>query len=1493
MKQLFGRAPKRRWARVITTFLVVSAAITIGDGAVLAGDGPAPVFKGLKNEQQLRVEQQREFRQTHSDASGHFRPTLISKGIAEAQQLRVSAAWRGSAHVSAKALANPSLPSPASAVTGAQWTQYGPQPLRINAEQNFQGQGPDSGEVTDVAIDPRGSTDQVMYRTENDGGVWKTSDGGTTWAPMTDFMPTLSMGAVTLDAGNPSIVYAGTGNLFNNGFFNGIGIYRSTDAGQTWTNLGKNVLGGKGINRMVSPAPNVLLVGTQDPGFTSGGLYRSVDGGTSYGNNSPTFNNGQPVLGGFITDLRLDTTAANAILAAVYGVGIFRSTDGGATWGPNLFTAANGAPTANYNYISFAQSTTPDDQTIYASVAGGTACPSGSTPTGCNYNNLYVSTDGGANWTAQGTGGGSAFAAATACQCGYDQTIGVDPNDASKVYLGFQKLWYSSGGGAGPFNAVSDPDRIHWDHHALTFSPATHATPGPETRVWVGEDGGMAKSDNAGTNWDLSINESLSTNLFRGIDIGRGSTTNNVYAYGGNQDTGTVGHRPGDAGTDWHLGIDGDGGKVAVDWCDPQHVIGSDDGGYSQTTNGGNNWSGGGGFPANTSLNVPAFDPRCADRAPGNRIAYFGGSTNLGGGPPPNVATRLFVSNDNGSSYTIMKTFGTAASPPGPAGITTIATSPLDANVLWVGFNDGTIQKTSNALMGASATWTPVTVTGAAALPVGYIALDPTNNKVAVVTYEGFSSLNPLTNRTKHIFRTTDDGATWTDVSGVVGGSSSNYPDLPTHSVVIDPGTAPHSIIVSNDAGVFRSLDNGLSWQKLGVGLPTVDSTELALDYGASPPVLRVGTYGRSTFQLTAPTGPVLAVNTDLGFGNVGLGERASRVVQVFNVGTTDLHISGFSRLSGDLDFTIFPTPPTPVTIQPGEELDFTIQFQPTQRGNRSAIFHIQSDDPSQPDYQLAASGTGVTGKIAVSGSLEFGTVARGTAATRALTVQNTGLAPLTISAVSLTGGSDSAFSVLTNPGTPQTIQPSDSVVYTVRFAPPATSNATLRSGTLRVSSDDPDFPNVDLPATGIPGVPKTVLASNAFDFGGVPVDNRTTPHVGDRVLRITNEASCVLCDLTVNSLPITGANFGDFSVVSGPATPFSIGAGNHVDLTIRFNPPVGGARNATLTVNSDDPANPSLAVSLTGEGLLPAIASAPGTPTSPLIFGPTVYDPNCGILCGQTQTESFTNTGQAELIADLVTFTGSPAFSGPGPSSPPDRFAQGTSLFEPVTFHPTAVARKVTGMLTVTDSLPLDSTTVTRSVPLCGEAVGRGIRVLVEDNAGNPITTPIGLQLRSVGTSPNVIINVSSVLQTISPPTSCQTIRFDYENQKLPATEEGHASSSYYTLVASVGSTRKAAVTFTLAPNEFRQIVMVVDTDPPTIFAPTVVSASTRSAKGMHVKYRVRAVDKRDGRVAVNCRPASGSFFRIGTTRVTCRAHDRAGNKAVRRFKVVVRHRR
>ena len=473
--------------------------------------------------------------------------------------------------------------------------QYGPEPLRIDAEQNFQGGGPDAGMITELAIDPRGTTDQVVYQSNNDGGIWKTTDSGAHWTPMTDFMPSNSMGAVTLDAGNPSIVYAGTGNLFNNGFFNPTGVYRSVDAGQTWTNVAKSVFGNRGINRMTFPSANVLLVATNN------GLFKSIDGGTNFGT-APSFTNGSPVLAATsatsTSTRRRPTPSSPRSTAAASS-----SRRTAARPGARTLTNTNGAPTANFNFISFSQSTSPNNQTIYASVGGGTACPRPGPAERLQLQQPLRLHRRRRELDRAGHRRRSAFAAATGCQCGYDQTIGVDPNDANKVYIGFQRLWYSSNGGAGPFNAVSD-NKIHWDEHAIVFSPATHPSLGPETRVWVGNDGGVARSDDAGGNWD-NLNENVSTNLFRGLDIGRGSPTNNIYAYTGTQDTGTIGHRPGDAGRDWHLGIDGDGGLVAVDWCDPQHVIGTDNGGYSQTTNGGNTWGGGGGFPPARACATP------------------------------------------------------------------------------------------------------------------------------------------------------------------------------------------------------------------------------------------------------------------------------------------------------------------------------------------------------------------------------------------------------------------------------------------------------------------------------------------------------------------------------------------------------------------------------------------------------------------------------------------------------------------------------------------------------------------------------------------------------------------------------------------------------------------------------------------------------------------------------------------------------------------------
>jgi photosystem II stability/assembly factor-like uncharacterized protein len=347
----------------------------------------------------------------------------------------------------------------AGGLTGVQWTQIGPSPLQIDANQNYQGAGPDSGEITEIAIDPRGTSDQIIYISTNNGGIWKSTDGGTTWAPKTDSLASLSGGAVALDNGDPSIVYFGTGDNFSNGFDNPIGIYKSTDQGGSWTlTPGSGTLAGNDIIRMVSPAPNVLVVAT------SAGLFRSIDGGNSFANIIPP----GATATSYISDLKLDTTTANGVLVAVWGLGIFRSTNGGATFGANLWTAINNSPLegnpALIGFIGFGQSTAPDNHVIYATVQN--TGPTVAAPS--RFLGMWRSSDLGATWNNIPAAGGVESSPLTVgpgdqdgnsgsgCQCGYDQTVGVDPLHADRVYIGFQEVWLSTNGTASPGSVVFD-----------------------------------------------------------------------------------------------------------------------------------------------------------------------------------------------------------------------------------------------------------------------------------------------------------------------------------------------------------------------------------------------------------------------------------------------------------------------------------------------------------------------------------------------------------------------------------------------------------------------------------------------------------------------------------------------------------------------------------------------------------------------------------------------------------------------------------------------------------------------------------------------------------------------------------------------------------------------------------------------------------------------------------------------------------------------------
>jgi hypothetical protein len=914
------------------------------------------------------------------DQNGDDRRDIWIKGVRQLRRMKIVSGDERPAPFGA--------PAP-TVFAGVTWVGIGPQPLRIDKDQKFQGSGPASGEVVDIAIDPSGAADTVIYVATNNGGVWKSINGGATWTPKTDFMPSLSMGSIEIDPVDHQIIYAGTGNNFDGGRqgIRGAGIYRSIDAGDTWTVLGSSLFTGLLITRISIPATNVLLVATNN------GLFRSVDGGQSFGANAPDFNDGLPVRAGFFTDLQLDTANSATVYACRRGSGILRSTDGGSTFPTDLF-ANPGAPAIPFDFITFAQSTSPDNQVLYALVTDASVAPPGA-----KFKGLFRSPDRGATWTLMPGAAGPA-AENKGLQNGYDVTVAVDPKDPNRVYIGFQELYLSTDGGLNFGTPAISANLVHFDNHVTVFTP--HGPAAAPTPFYTGTDGGIARNDDGNTAW-TNLNETIATNLILGMDIGRNSAANNAFTYAGCQDTGTIERRPPFTGNDWHLGIDGDGTRVVVDPNNPQRAFARDNQFLIFTIDGGTNWT----FPTSASTGLPDSGGFSVSKPMGidpntSAVVYVA------------LDKQLFISTDSGATFTVMHTF--------LGNVSCLETTKLDSKILMVGCEDGTVHRTTNADAGAGSNWVPVTINDAPVLIVSAIAMDPTDNKSAVVTYSGFSGV-PAGTRSKHVFASADvANVAMEDISGTDGASpDANVPDLPVHAVIWDPSTVPHSIIIGCDTDVLRSTDGGASWHIYGAGIPNADCTQLAADYTLSPPLIRAGTYGRSAFELVRPSGPNIVVRSNLAFGGVATGGSTDVDFEIFNVGDANLTITDISDPTANPNFALVTPPGFPFDIAPGNLATLTLRFSPTAPGKQITAYSIACNDPTHPLFGLPVSGlaafTGpqVTSLIPAAGPPAGGTAVqvRGSVLTGATAV-NFG----TTAASGMTVDSDTQISCVSPAGT-------------------------------------------------------------------------------------------------------------------------------------------------------------------------------------------------------------------------------------------------------------------------------------------------------------------------------------------------------------------------------------------------------------------------------------------------------------------------------------------
>jgi photosystem II stability/assembly factor-like uncharacterized protein len=672
------------------------------------------------------------------------------------------------------------------------------------------------GRATDVVGDPANAS--KFYVGAASGGLWKTTDGGATFTPIFDGQGSLSIGALALDPRDSNILYVGTGEA-NPGSatttYPGDGMWKTTDGGATWRHLGLDAT--LAIGRIVVDPrnPNNVFVAATGNLFVRNvdrGVYRSQDAGLTW----------TKVL--FVSDmvgavdLAIDPSDPSRVFATTWerlrtvkeriyggpGSALWRSTDGGTTW-----TRLTSVPVTTTEPSRIGVAIAPSSpSTIYAIYHRKSDQA---------LDGLFRSTDGGSTWTRRTVTNLSGIIGAQGFWSG---RIFVHPTNPSEIWVDGVGLARSTDGGAS-FASVGG---LHVDHHAQWFFPGNPAI------VLKGNDGGLYRSTNGGTSWTHFDN--LPISQFYTVEA---HPAEPFKIYGGLQDNGVKRTVTGGL-SDWSNVIGGDGLEVHVDPRGTQVIYAeSQFGALRRSTDGGASFSSAtSGLSGRLGWKTPlAVDPASTGTGLTSTV-YLGShmlfrSTNSAG-------SWTAISGDltNGNQGVSPVVFGT---------ITTIAIAPTNRNTLYIGTDDGNVWVTRNA----GSSYARID----AALPdlwVTRVAVDPGNDAIAYATFSGFRVDQPLA----HVFRTTDFGATWTDISG-------DLPDAPVNEIVIDPRQSS-TLYVGTDVGVFVTHDTGGTWSPLGTGMPDGSLVSDMKLLSGTPPTLLASTFGRSIYSIELPAAPDVTV---------------------------------------------------------------------------------------------------------------------------------------------------------------------------------------------------------------------------------------------------------------------------------------------------------------------------------------------------------------------------------------------------------------------------------------------------------------------------------------------------------------------------------------------------------------------------------------------------------------------------------------------------------
>lgn len=419
---------------------------------------------------------------------------------------------------------------------GITWVSLGPTP---GAYFNY---GKISSRIVSGAYNPQNPN--IIYIGPAYGGVWKSTDAGVNWTPLTDNENSMSMGAIVLDPDNPDIIYAGTGEAtYSGASYSGLGLLKSTDGGSSWTQITAGLPTHTYFSRLIiRPGHNNELLAAMG----QAGLYTSTDSGNSW----------SLKLGGRCDEVRF-TPSGDTVFVSGSGTSFKRSIDGG-----NNFSAfSTGWTLGERNHFDYCYS---DPAYMYAaSYSSSSFKVFKSTDYGVTFAQVSSSTDfeGGQAW--------------------YDMYCRVNPDNPDDAYVGTIDVFRTVNGGASFVNITNaySNGSVHPDQHYLFFDPQDANT------FYICNDGGIYKTTNNGNNF-TNMNQNLTLTQFYRITT---SPFDSGRLLGGTQDNGT---QQTFSTLSWAAAFGGDGGEVTFNPFDQNYIIGeTQNGGLTRTTNNGNNWN--------------------------------------------------------------------------------------------------------------------------------------------------------------------------------------------------------------------------------------------------------------------------------------------------------------------------------------------------------------------------------------------------------------------------------------------------------------------------------------------------------------------------------------------------------------------------------------------------------------------------------------------------------------------------------------------------------------------------------------------------------------------------------------------------------------------------------------------------------------------------------------------------------------------------------------